>query len=259
MRRTSLLMLTLGAAVGCASTGGPAKPAPMPPAVASAPVLRLLEITPRDGARIDSSAELVATLAYHIPDFDPERAYSVSAVFAIAGGRTYNRGGRDGWLRSQTGIITVRQSLGRLWEGSPSELLTPLTGSFFLLEHDAAPAARDTVSLGDRARLVALTRRSTVRARTRTFHFNGGGPARTLGASIPDLLEEYWTYSSHKAIAVAYDDSVRWTYGYSYGHPSRDAAVARALQGCRTAAEQRGVEAPCRIVAIDEQGAEPPP
>jgi hypothetical protein len=137
-----------------------------------------------------------------------------------------------------------------LWSGIPSKPTSPLTGSFFLLEHDSLPMVEDTLQVGDRMRIRTASR-SSVRARSRTFYFNGAGPARSLAAGLPDILEEYWTYRPHKALAITYDSSSRWAYGYAHGLPSRDGAVERALD-CRTAAEQRKIDSPCRIVAADE-------
>lgn len=259
MRRTFVSILAVGVVTSCAPASGPEPPTPTPTptapaaAPAAAPVLRLLDITPRDGAPVDSGTVLVARLAYHLPDFDPERLYMVSAVFAGVEGGMYNRGGGQAQIRSPMGIVTVSHSLESLLSGDLTQPARPLTGSFFLLERDPLPTREDTVQADDRRRIRTVARSSAVRARSRMFYFNGTGPARNLGARFPDLLQEYWTYGPHKALAVAHDTPARWTYGYAHGYPSRDCAAERALQECRAAAERRGIDAPCRLVAVDDQ------
>ncbi len=94
------------------------------------------------------------------------------------------------------------------------------------------------------------------RARTRTIYFNGAGPVRSFAAEPSDALEEYWTFQPHKAFAMAFDEDDRWTYGFAYGHPSGDAAAEDALERCRAAAQRRGVDAPCLLLAVDEEPAE---
>lgn len=257
MNRTLIVMLAVCAGAGCATAPGPAMSAPASVVPAAAPVLRLIDITPRDGSPMDSASVLVAKLAYHIPDFDPDRMYVVSAVFVGAEGGTFNRGGGHAQIRSPAGIVTVRHSMERLWSGDLNRPTRPLTGTFFLLEHDPAPSVEDTLHVGDRTRIRTMTNRSTVRARSRTFFFNGSGPVRSYSAGLPDLLEEYWTYRPHKAIAVAYADSGRWTYGYGYGFQTPEGAAERALAECRSAAERRGIEAPCRLLAVDDEEREP--
>jgi hypothetical protein len=183
--------------------------------------------------------------------------YVVSAVFAGAEGGTFNRGGGQAQIRSPTGIVTVRHSMERLWIGDLSRPTRPLTGAFFLLEHDPVPTVADTLQVGAQMRIRTVMNRSSVRARSRTFYFNGAGPARSLGAGLPELLEEYWTYRQHKAFAVAYDTPARWTYGYAYGYESSDRAAERALVQCRASAERRGINAPCRLLVVDDQEVEP--
>lgn len=218
-----------------------------------APVLRLLEISPDDGSRVDSTTVLTAKLAYHIPEYLPGSRYVVAAVFAGIQGGMFNRGGGHAEIHSPSGIVTLRHSLTSLWSAGPQRPTMPLTGTFFLLQHDGTSTDADTTYLGNSMRVVRVTGPSAVRARSRTFYFNAGGPERSFAAGVPDLLEEYWTYRDHKALAIAQDSS-SWTYGYAWGHSSREGAIERALRECRAAAERRGLKATCQIIAVDSDG-----
>jgi hypothetical protein len=184
------------------------------------------------------------------------RLYAVG-IQASLEGALFNRRSSHAQIRSPNGIVTVQHSMETLWSGAPNTPTSPLTGIFFLLQHDSVPTVQDTLQIGDRMRVRTVTSRSSVRARSRTFYYNGAGPALSLAAGLPDLLEEYWTYRPHKALAVAYDSPSRWTYGYGYGFPTREGAVGRALEECRAAAERRRIDTPCRLIAADEQGVEP--
>jgi hypothetical protein len=245
-------IVTICVLMSCARGPGAESPTPASGAPAAAPVLRLLDITPRDGARVDSGTVIMARLAYHIPDFDSDRIYTVSAVFAGVEGGMFSRGGRHGQIGSPLGIVTVRHALERLWERGANEPAMPLTGSFHLLESGSVPAAVDTLRVEGQTR-IRVGRISTVRARSRTFFFNGTGPTRSMGARFPEVMEEYWVYRLHKALAVAYETASRWTYGYASGYPSPEDAAGRALEECRAAAELREIDAPCRLVVVDDQ------
>lgn len=238
-----------------ASCAPASKQAVTAPAAAQA-VLRLLDITPADGSRVDSSTVIMAQLAYHIPDFDPERRYVVSALFAGAGGGLSSRGSEGAEIQTPFGIVTVRLPLETLRKGPSSEPASPLTGVFFLLRRDSVHSVQDTIRLGDQMRIRTGMSRSSVQAQTRTFFYNGAGPARSLSSDLPAILDEYWTYRSHKALAVAYDSTTRWTYGYAYGFGSREHAIERALEHCRAAAARRQIVAPCRTIAADDQHGE---
>lgn len=250
MRRITISLLAACLVSSCSTRTQDAQSVPEPA------VLRLLEITPRDGTRVSSDSVLIAKLAYHIPDFDSTAIYTVSAVFAQEGGGMFNRGGGHAQLRSPTGIVTLRHSLDALLAGDPGRVANPLTGNYFLFQIDRPATTQDTFRVGDQVRIRSATVRSAVRAQSRTFHFNGAGPVRSLASDLPELLEEYWTYSQHKALAVAYDSASQWTYGYAYGFSSPDSASEHALTHCRAAAERRSLTAPCRLIAIDDQGTE---
>lgn len=251
--RALVSIVTVCVLISCAGGPGTESPTPVSSALAAAPVLRLLDITPRDGARVDSGTVIVARLAYHIPDFDPDRTYAISAVFAGLEGGMFNRGGGQGEIRSPLGVVTVRHSMESLWRTGFSGAARPLTGSFFLLEHNPLLDAEDTIQVGDQMRIRAVRTSAPVRARSRMFFFNGAGPARSMTARFPDVIEEYWTYQPHKALAVAYETPTRWTHGYAYGYPSFGAATRRALEECHEAAERREIDAPCRLVVVDDQ------
>ena len=225
-----LIMLVVVAMVaGCATTpSAESARGQDSQAEPSTPVLRILDITPTDGTAVDSSTVIEVTVAYHVPDFDPERGYRLSAMFAGEEGGMFSRGPGPALLRSPAGVVTVQQPVGVLWTGDGSRATTPLTGSVFLFEFDLEPVSADTLRQGDRM-LVRSSGVNRTRARTRTFHFNGAGPARTMGGGLPDVLEEYWTFRSHKAFALAYEAPARWTFGYSFGFGSAEDAVERAL------------------------------
>lgn len=263
-RRTHLLCSALIALSAALTSCAPAarqpaaqQPAAQQPATAPTPqaaVLRLLDITPRDGSRVDSSTTMVARLAYVIPDFDPERRYVVSALFAQVGGRLSSIGSQHIALQAPFGIVTVRHPIFDSASAMPSEPVRPVTGVFYLMEQGSTVAIADTVVLGDTMRVLVASR-STVHARSRTFFYNGSGPARSLAVGLPALLEEYWTYRPRKALAIAYDSAERWTYGYATGHRSDSAAVARAMTECKTAAARRQVTAPCQLVVSSDSDA----
>jgi hypothetical protein len=248
-------MALLVIVAGCAPA---ASQAFAPPAVRPA-VLRLLDITPPDGEQVDSSTELVARLAYHIPDFDPAREYVITALFAQVGGGLSSQGGEDARVRDPYGIATIRRQIEPSRGMPRTEPTTPLTGVFFLLRSDSVPSVEDTVQLGNEVRIRRAATRSSVQARSRTFYYNGAGPARTLSTDLVGIVEEYWTYRQHRALAVAYESDRRWTYGYAYGYPSPEAAVARALEECRASATRREIATLCRIISSDEKGVEWPP
>jgi hypothetical protein len=233
------------------------QPAAQQPAAAPTPqaaVLRLLDITPRDGSRVDSSTMMVARLAYVIPDYDPERKYVVAALFAQVGGRLSSVGNQDVPLQAPFGIVTVQRPIYSSASVMPSEPVSPVTGVFYLLEQGSTVASADTVVLGDQMRVRAASR-SSVHARSRTFFYNGSGPARSLAVGLPAVLEEYWTYRPRKALAIAYDSAERWTYGYATGHRSDSAAVQRAMTECKTAAARRQIAAPCQLVVSSDTDA----
>lgn len=258
MRATSIAAVAVAMAAGCATA--PVSDAPTPteaPVERGAPVLRLVDLTPRDGSRVDSSTVIVARVAYDIPGFDPDATYTISAVFAGPDGRLFNRGGGVVQVRSPAGIATVRHSLERLLAAGDEPPITPLTGTFFLLEAGPLPPPPDASRVDTERTVRTAVVTSPVRARTRTFFFNGAGPARSFATALPDALEQYWTYRPHKALAMAYDGSGRWAAGYSYGFASVEEAAERALEYCRISAERREIDLPCRVIALDDEPVDP--
>ncbi len=247
----SALVAFSAALTSCAPAARQSAPAPTPTPTAA--VLRLLDISPSDGSRVDSTTVLVARLAYVIPDHDPQRRYLVSAMFAQVDGRLSSVGSQNIPLQAPFGIVTFRGPMQSSHILAPRQPVNPLTGVFFLFRHDSIVGTSDTTRSGNEMR-VRTAVRSTVQARSRTFYFNGSGPARSLAEGLPAVLEEYWTFKSHKALAVAYDSAERWTYGYAFGHRSTDTASQRALEQCKAAAARRQVVAPCQLVAKDDEG-----
>jgi hypothetical protein len=246
MRAPMILLLIVA---GCA----PAVTQPAAAPTARPAVLRILDITPPIGARVDSSTVLVARLAYHIPDFDPDRSYVITGLFAQLGGQLSSRGNEGVTVGTPFGVATIRLPVAAPREIPVGELASPLTGVFFLLRHDSVPSIQDTVYVGDQTRIRVSGSRASVQARSHTFYYNGAGPSRTHTTDLVGILEEYWTYRNHKALAVAYESDQRWTYGYGFGYPSSEVAVERALEECRASVARRQITAPCRIVASDDE------
>jgi hypothetical protein len=242
----------------CGTTPG-AEPTALAPNAAfevspTAPELRLLQLTPEDGARVDATTEITAVLAYHIPHFDPDREYRVAALFAGRHGRSFNPTGDGQPLGDPTGILTIRQPLAGVISHGFQEPSPPVTGVFYLLEQERGPPQEDTVWVGELMRVRIGRGRSQARASTRTFFYNGSGPARrlTLCCSVVDLLDEYRSFRPHKAIALAQDPAGRLAYGYAFGRATPAEAADVALAHCRTWAEQREIQAECRLVAVDD-------
>jgi hypothetical protein len=253
VQRILVSLLAVATFIGCTPRNLPEPAAPAGAAGPDAAVLRLIDITPRDGAHVDSGTVIVARLAYHIPDFDPNRHYSVGMVFAGAGGRMFSRGGGHSDIHSPIGVVTVRQSMEEFRSSGGPEPETPLTGTFLLFEMDPLPIAAEQQNLTDRRETMVVRRSAAVRVQSRAFYYNGTGPVRSPRRNFPEVIEAYWTYKPHKALAVAYDTQSRWTFGYSFGHASRESAAERALAECRTSAEQREISAPCRLVVVDDE------
>ena len=68
-------------------------------------------------------------------------------------------------------------------------------------------------------------------------------------------FEEYKTYKSHKAMAVAMDDDGRYAMGYSSDYSSQDGANKRAVKQCSDVNNKSTskVNAECVIYAIDNE------
>lgn len=75
-----------------------------------------------------------------------------------------------------------------------------------------------------------------------------------LKSELGKSFEEYKTYKSNKAMAVAMGDDGRYAMGYAYDYVSQDRANARAIKLCTDANNQtegNKVDAECKIYAID--------
>jgi hypothetical protein len=258
MRLPRPLVLAVVLVPACGTTPGAEPPALLPTAAfeasPTAPVLRLLQLIPEDGARVDATMEITAVLAYHIPHFDPNREYRVAALFAARHGGSFNPTGDGQPIESPVGILTIRQPLAGVIGHGFNEPSPPITGVFYLLDQERGPVQEDTVWVGEFTRIRMGKGRSQARASTRTFFYNGGGPARrlTLCCSVIDLLDEYRSFRPHKAIAMAQDPAGRLAYGYAFGRSTPAEAADGALAQCRTWAEQQGIQAECRLVAVDD-------
>jgi hypothetical protein len=251
MQRALIAVAIAAVFAGCATT----PPAPLAPAPAAAPVLRLLEITPSIGLRVDSTTMVVARLAYHIPDYDPAAKWVIMPMFAGMDRVSMNPGITPTEIRSPAGVVTIRQPLKQLWSSQVFRPAQPLTGRFFLMRMDTSGGPTDTVHIGGRVRIRRVAS-APVRAQSRTFFYNGSGPSRSFGGPPTDVLEDYWAYRPHKAFAIAYQSAARWTYGYAFGYDSPEGAIERALQECRASAALRGVDAACHILAVNDAEAE---
>ncbi|HSL71058.1 MAG TPA: hypothetical protein VK864_12505 [Longimicrobiales bacterium] len=239
---------------------------PNRPAAAPAPVrastLRLVDFDPPLGATVDTATEVRATLAYDIPDFR-SGAFWIMPAFVNKAGRPYYRGPPPSFeLNARTGVITLRVPLRDVMRDTMHA--TPLTVFFQLMERSGLergiraeePAViRDTIIDGRRIRVGrALVQAARVGPTTRAIYYNGGGTV-SRSASLLTMLEEYFTFRSHKAFALA-QDSVR-LWGYAYGYRTRAEAVERALQHCTSAVTRRQRTARCEIIAVDNQAVEP--
>jgi hypothetical protein len=86
-----------------------------------------------------------------------------------------------------------------------------------------------------------------------TIGFNG---CASSNSSILDKsFEEYKTYNSHKAMAVAMGNDGRYAMGYSSDYSSQDGANKRAIKQCTDANNKSAykVKAECEIYAIDNE------
>jgi hypothetical protein len=249
LRRAALLVAVVAAAGGCA-TASAGSDASSPGRDGAGAELRILALDPPMGASVGPTTEVTATLAYHIPDYDSTKVYMLSATFAASGRRSLGSGSMStGRVTSAAGIVTVRETLRVLDGGEDRGLAEPLTGSFHLTAMDLSEPPDPGAAAGP-TRVETVIRRVDFLARSRTFFYNGGGPARMMGdRSLLDLLETYWHLEPHRAMAVALAPDGRWTYGYASAYPDPAAAEERALRECRAGVARRDLDADCRLVA----------
>ena len=85
---------------------------------------------------------------------------------------------------------------------------------------------------------------------------NGCASSNNVDSSILDKsFEEYKTYNSHKAMAVAMGDDGRYAIGYSSDYSSQDGANNRAIKQCNDVNNKSAskINAECEIYAIDNE------
>jgi len=85
------------------------------------------------------------------------------------------------------------------------------------------------------------------------FGFNGCTGLNYLdGNKLDKSFEEYKTYNTYKAMAVAMDNDGRYSMGYSSDYSSQDQANKRAIKQCIDAnnRSEYKVKAECKIYAI---------
>lgn len=88
--------------------------------------------------------------------------------------------------------------------------------------------------------------------------FNGCAISNSINSSISGneldtSFEEYKTYGSYKAMAVAMDDDGRYSMGYASDYSSQSQANQKAIGHCTDAnnKSEYKVNAECEIYAID--------
>lgn len=71
--------------------------------------------------------------------------------------------------------------------------------------------------------------------------------------TLDKSFEEYKTYNSHKAMAVAMDDVGRYAIGYSSDYSSQDRANQRAIKQCTDVnnKSEYKIKAKCKLYAIN--------
>ena len=264
MRRILLFGLSI-VVLGCSRNPAPGDAAPV------RPVVRLLEVSPPIGSRIERDTPIHVRAAYTLPPGDG--AYHASLMFVTAGGGTVSTSTSTSRtseppLTGPTGTIDLTANAGDLRH----ELAQPLTAVVMLIGPTAQDADEDTRTISpaevrERLRVIVpdsaadtvkvqvrSVRRSSgpVAARSRAIFYNGAGPSSALrGPSLPfeQAIEEYRTYRAEKALALATDERGRRSWGFAFGYADAASAIERALSECRTRVTQREMDAECRIYA----------
>jgi hypothetical protein len=78
------------------------------------------------------------------------------------------------------------------------------------------------------------------------------GCAATLEERFPGVFETYRSAPTQKALAFARDRSGAYAYGYGTGHPTKQAAIKRALQECSARRQAYGVRRACVIYMVND-------
>jgi hypothetical protein len=256
------LLLALLAA-GCAS-------APVPSDRVDGPYVRLVEVEPAIGSRIDSASAIRVRAAYRVPSGGG--GYRAQLMFLTESGSTASvMGAQAQPLTEVEGVIELTAVPGN----TRRPLAQPVTAIVMIMPIPDV-AARDTLAGGValpeelRARLRqagdtlagdstaprvrAVSTSAPVRPlmRSRAIFYNGAGPATgALGPALPfqEVVAEYLTYRGGKALAVAQDSNGRRIWGYSFGYAQQDSADARAIDHCERAVAARSAKATCRLHA----------
>ncbi len=87
-----------------------------------------------------------------------------------------------------------------------------------------------------------------------TIGFNGCASSKS-SSILDNSFEEYKTYNSHKAMAVAMGNDGRYAMGYSSDYSSQDRANKRAIKQCTDTNNKSAnkVNAKCKIYAIGNE------
>jgi hypothetical protein len=78
------------------------------------------------------------------------------------------------------------------------------------------------------------------------------------GVDEPDLGEvvrQYGTLESNKALALATEANGRWAYGARFASDSREQAIEESLRACSIKARSGGMRARCFLFAIENEPA----
>ncbi len=71
------------------------------------------------------------------------------------------------------------------------------------------------------------------------------------GATFRTILGQHHYKPYNKAIFLAQDSRRIWTYGESWGLPTEQEAIDRALNHCEQSRSQSGVKSPCTLYAVN--------
>ena len=81
---------------------------------------------------------------------------------------------------------------------------------------------------------------------------------RLSGVDEPDfdeVVRQYRTLESSKALALATEANGRWAYGVRFASGSQEQASADALEACRSRAHSGGMRARCILFAVENEPA----
>jgi S1-C subfamily serine protease len=75
----------------------------------------------------------------------------------------------------------------------------------------------------------------------------------TCGATLRDVNRQHHYKPYNKAIYVAQDSRRVWTYGESFGLPTEQEALEKALTHCEQSRSRSGVRSPCTLYSVNGQ------